>query len=145
MIAALYVRADGPYVGRMDVDPWPAPRDNVLFDALARDARKYDGPHRGVYHPPCARWSQLAHIHKHKPGKAIGEDGGCFAAAIAAVEKWGGYWSIPQTRKRGPYSASRGRCEDAGRLRGMAGRARWTKASTAILRANVRGCTTWGP
>ncbi len=43
MIAALFVRDDGPYVGREDVDPWHLPRD----------AREYAGPHPVVAHPPC--------------------------------------------------------------------------------------------
>jgi hypothetical protein len=45
-VAALYVRADGPYVEMPHVDAWP----------LARDATKYDGPHPVIAHPPCAPW-----------------------------------------------------------------------------------------
>lgn len=85
MIAALYVEPDGVYSGRADVDPWPE----------SRDARTYDGPWPVVAHPPCQRWSRLAHIHKHKPGKAIGEDGGCFAAALASLRTWGGVLEHP--------------------------------------------------
>lgn len=85
MIAALYVEPDGVYSGRADVDAWPE----------SRDARLYAGPWPVVAHPPCQRWSRLAHIHKHKPGKGIGEDGGCFYAAWSAVETWGGVLEHP--------------------------------------------------
>ena len=43
MIAALYVQADGCYVGLPDVDPWPE----------ARDARLYAGPHPVVVRDVC--------------------------------------------------------------------------------------------
>jgi hypothetical protein len=93
MIAALYVRADGPYASRRDVDPWAAPRSDVLFDVLARDARDYDGPWPVVAHPPCARWSRLAAIHAHR--WPIGSDGGCFEAALLSVRRFGGVLEHP--------------------------------------------------
>jgi hypothetical protein len=85
VIAALYVEANGVYSGRADVDAWPE----------SRDARLYAGPWPVVAHPPCQRWSRLAHIHKHKPGKGIGEDGGCFRAALSALCKFGGVLEHP--------------------------------------------------
>jgi hypothetical protein len=83
-VAALYVDRGGIY-DRPDVDLWPEDRD----------ARLYRGPLPVVAHPPCERWSALAHIHKHREGMALGDDGGCFAAAVEAVERWGGVLEHP--------------------------------------------------
>lgn len=80
-VAALYVEAGGVYFGLDDVDPWDE----------ARDARLYDGPHPVVAHPPCTRWSRLAAI----TGRYDGRDGGCFAAALAAVREFGGVLEHP--------------------------------------------------
>jgi hypothetical protein len=78
-VSALYVRADGPYPALV-ADWWDE----------ARDARLYAGPNPVVAHPPCKRWSRLAHIHGR-----VGLDGGCFAAALAAVRTWGGVLEHP--------------------------------------------------
>lgn len=85
MIAALYVIDGGPYFGLEGVDPWPE----------SRDARLYPGPHPVVAHPPCSRWCQLASVNQARWGAKIGEDGGCFKAALAAVRKWGGVLEHP--------------------------------------------------
>ncbi len=86
MVAALYVETDGVYYGLPDVDPWDE----------ARDARLYDGPWPVVAHPPCPKWSPLAYINSRRiPGYEIGDDGGCFAAALAAVRKFGGVLEHP--------------------------------------------------
>jgi len=85
IVAALYVQPNGIYSRMEGVDPWPE----------SRDARTYAGPHPVVTHPPCERWSLLAHIHKHRPGKGVGDDGGCFASALANVERWGGVLEHP--------------------------------------------------
>lgn len=86
MVAALFVQEGGAYYGLPDVDPWPE----------SRDARLYAGPWPVVAHPPCQRWSVLAHIHKHKgEAKRIGADGGCFASALASVRRWGGVLEHP--------------------------------------------------
>ncbi|HEY6037038.1 MAG TPA: hypothetical protein VIV58_22315 [Kofleriaceae bacterium] len=85
MIAALYVHKHGAYFGLPDVDPWDE----------ARDARKYDGPHRVIAHPPCSRWCRLAGLVEKRWGHKKGDDGGCFAAALAAVRKWGGILEHP--------------------------------------------------
>ena len=74
-VAALFVAAGGCYFGLDDVDPWDA----------ARDARLYAGPHPVVAHPPCERWGRYATA----KGATAGDDGGCFAAALAAVRQWG--------------------------------------------------------
>lgn len=78
-MAALYVERGGVYWDLPGVDPWDE----------ARDARLYAGPSPVVAHPPCNRWvsygSQLVR----------GQDDGCFAAALAAVEYWGGVLEQP--------------------------------------------------
>lgn len=85
MIAALFVDERGPYVGLPDVDVW----------GLSRDARTYPGPHPVVAHPPCNVWCQLAAINEARYGHKVGDDGGCFAAALAAVRRWGGILEHP--------------------------------------------------
>jgi hypothetical protein len=79
-LAALFVATGGCYFGIEDVDPWDEPRD----------ARLYAGPWPVVAHPPCARWCRLAGLVEKVYGYKRGDDGGCFAAALAAVRKWGG-------------------------------------------------------
>jgi hypothetical protein len=85
MIAALYVEEGGAYYGLDGVDPWPE----------ARDARLYAGPWPVVAHPPCARWSRLAGFTEARFGYKRGEDGGCFAAALASVREFGGVIEHP--------------------------------------------------
>lgn len=89
-IAALYVETNGAYFGLPGVDPWDE----------ARDARQYAGPHPVVAHPPCQRWGKLwagqpLHIKRTGERKIKGDDGGCFAAALAAVRTWGGVLEHP--------------------------------------------------
>jgi hypothetical protein len=85
MIAALYVETDGCYFGLPDVDPWDK----------ARDARTYAGPWPVVAHPPCDRWCQMAPVNQARYGHRIGDDGGCFAAALDAVRRFGGVLEHP--------------------------------------------------
>lgn len=89
-IAALYVAKSGSYRGLRDVDPWTE----------ERDARLYRGPHPVVAHPPCQRWGKLwagqpLHIKQTGVRKTKGDDNGCFAAALAAVRRWGGILEHP--------------------------------------------------
>jgi hypothetical protein len=91
VIAALFVQADGCYAGLPHVDPWP----------IERDARKYDGPHRVIAHPPCARWGRYywggpTIARKRRPYFKLGDDNGCFAAALTAVRHWGGVIEHPE-------------------------------------------------
>ncbi len=85
MIAALFVDPRGCYVGVPDVDPWDE----------KRDARTYPGPHPVVAHPPCSRWCALAPLIEARWGHRVGDDGGCFAAALDAVRVWGGVLEHP--------------------------------------------------
>jgi len=87
MIAALYVDRGGPYFKMPDVDPWD----------VERDARKYVGPHAVVAHPPCERWGRYwgggpsARVKRN-----LGDDDGCFHAALCAVYRYGGVLEHPE-------------------------------------------------
>lgn len=86
-VAALFVDAAGPYIGRAGVDAWD----------IDRDARRYTGPSPVVAHPPCQRWGRYA---KGGPSakvpREIGDDDGCFAAAWFAVRTFGGVLEHPE-------------------------------------------------
>jgi len=87
-IAALYVETDGCYFGLPDVDPWDE----------QRDARDYAGPHAVVAHPPCQRWGAMAKVNYVRWGgehNRPGNDGGCFASALQAVNAWCGVLEHP--------------------------------------------------
>lgn len=87
MIAALYVETDGAYFGMPDVDPWDE----------ARDARKYAGPWPVVAHPPCQRWGRFwGGNPTQQPRLKLGDDNGCFTAALSAVRKCGGVLEHPE-------------------------------------------------
>lgn len=85
MIAALFVHRGGAYYGLDGVDPWDK----------ARDARLYPGPWPVVAHPPCQAWCRLAGLVEARWGHRRGEDGGCFASALASVRRWGGVLEHP--------------------------------------------------
>lgn len=90
-VAALYVAKGGCYFNLDGVDPW----DEV------RDARLYAGPHPVVAHPPCERWGRFwfggpQWLKDGHPRKVLGDDGGCFAAALDAVRRWGGVIEHPE-------------------------------------------------
>ena len=81
MIAALFVETGGAYFGLEGVDPWD----------VTRDARLYQGPHAVVAHPPCERWGRYwSGGPSARERRILGDDNGCFTAAIRAVRKWGG-------------------------------------------------------
>ena len=89
MVAALYVDPRGPY-------PPILGRDQC-WD-IERDARKYAGPHSVVAHPPCQLWVNFAALNFKRYGgehNRPGNDGGCFAAALAAVRRFGGVLEHP--------------------------------------------------
>jgi hypothetical protein len=49
-----------------------------------------------VAHPPCQRWGRFWHGSPRKPHQfRLGDDGGCFAAALAAVRSCGGVLEHP--------------------------------------------------
>jgi hypothetical protein len=84
-VAALYVDKRGCYADVPNVELWDEDRD----------ARLYAGPHPVVAHPPCSRWCRLAGLVEARWGHQRGEDGGCFAAALEAVRRWGGVLEHP--------------------------------------------------
>ena len=87
MIAALFVETHGTYFGLPSVDPWD----------VERDARDYTGPHPVVAHPPCQRWGRFWHGSTRKPHQfRMGEDAGCFSAALMAVRNYGGVLEHPK-------------------------------------------------
>ena len=87
-VTTLYVEATGIYSRLDGVDAWPE----------SRDARTYAGPHAVVAHPPCQLWVNFAALNFKRWGgehNRPGNDGGCFAAALAAVRKYGGVLEHP--------------------------------------------------
>ena len=97
-ISALFVQSGGSYYGLENVDPW----DKI------RDARRYSGPHPVVAHPPCQRWGKMYAgspyvIAKTGKRKRLGDDQGCFAAALHAVRMYGGVLEHPWASKAWPW------------------------------------------
>ena len=88
MIAALYVENGGNYTGLPGVDPWD----------IQRDARIYSGPFPVVAHPPCQRWGKMAKVNHARWGgehNEVGNDKGCFFAALQSVRTNGGVLEHP--------------------------------------------------
>lgn len=96
-VAALFVQSDGCYSQVPWVDMWPEDRD----------ARNYMGPLPVVAHPPCQLWGAMAAVNYARWGgehNRPGNDGGCFAAALASVNRWGGVLEHPaKTRAWAAY------------------------------------------
>ena len=84
-VAALFVQPRGSYFGAPGVELWDE----------SRDARLYPGPHPVVAHPPCSRWCRLTGLVEARWGHKKGDDGGCFASALASVRRWGGVLEHP--------------------------------------------------
>ena len=87
-VAALFVEENGVYANLPGVEVW----------GISRDARKYAGPHPVVAHPPCQLWVNFAALNYKRYGgehNRPGNDGGCFASALASVRKWGGVLEHP--------------------------------------------------
>ena len=87
-VAALFVDARGGYPSA--VADW--------YDEK-RDARTYTGELPVVAHPPCTRWCRLAGLVEARWGHKAGEDGGCFASALATVRRVGGVIEHPAYSK----------------------------------------------
>lgn len=89
-VAALFVMPKGVYIGHDRIDAWTE----------ERDARTYAGPWPVVAHPPCERWGRYwgggPMLAKTAKQKKLGDDGGCFEAALAAVRKYGGILEHPE-------------------------------------------------
>jgi hypothetical protein len=86
-VAALYVMTGGCYFNLEGVDPWD----------VIRDARRYAGPHRVIAHPPCTRWGRYwSGGPSARVRRVLGDDGGCFLSALAAVRLHGGVLEHPE-------------------------------------------------
>lgn len=90
MIAALFVDEKGPYSQLGGIDAW----------GIDKDAKKYNGPHPVIAHPPCQRWGKMwagspSWIKKTGQRKKKGDDGGCFESALNSVRKYGGIIEHP--------------------------------------------------
>lgn len=86
-VAALFVLSGGPYFNLPHVDPWDE----------KRDARKYNGPHKVIAHPPCERWGRYwSGGPSAKTRRKLGDDGGCFESAIKSVRSFGGILEHPE-------------------------------------------------
>ena len=86
-VAALFVQRGGAYWDLPNVDAWDQ----------ERDARKYWGPHPVVAHPPCERWGRYwSGGPSAKVPRKLGDDGGCFASALASVRMFCGVLEHPE-------------------------------------------------
>jgi hypothetical protein len=88
MVAALFVAKGGAYYDLPGVDPWD----------VERDARRYQGPHPVVAHPPCQLWGNFAALNFKRWGgehNRPGNDAGCFASALESVRSFGGVLEHP--------------------------------------------------
>lgn len=91
-IAALFVDPRGAYANLPGVQVWDE----------TRDARLYEGPWPVVAHPPCQLWVNFAALNFKRWGgehNRPGNDGGCFASALASVRRWGGVLEHPASSK----------------------------------------------
>ncbi len=92
-IAALYVERGGVYWKLDGVDAWTE----------ENDARRYQGPHPCVAHPPCERFGRYWSGGPSAKAKRIkGDDGGCFAHALWAVRNFGGVLEHPEASHAWP-------------------------------------------
>jgi hypothetical protein len=88
-VAALFVDPRGHY---------PALLGSDLCWDITRDARTYAGPYPVVAHPPCQLWVNMAAVNYKRYGgehNRPGNDGGCFASALASVRRWCGVLEHP--------------------------------------------------
>lgn len=87
-IAAIFVETKGPYSNLPNVEAW----------GIEKDARTYKGPFPVVAHPPCQRWGRYATGGPNPKAQrfAIGDDGGCFEAALQSVREFGGILEHPE-------------------------------------------------
>jgi hypothetical protein len=149
-VAALFVEKGGVYYGLDGVIPW----------SVDEDARLYPGPHPVIAHPPCERWGRYwSGGPSAKVRRIKGDDGGCFAAALEAVRRWGGVLEHPEAshawRAHGLAVPSRSGlwveagdgdgwtcCVEQGHYGHRARKATWLYAVTEVWRLPR---LTWGP
>ena len=86
MIAALFVETNGIYFG--SAGRGPLETDEQDATTVRRSA---SGGRPSAVRP----WCQMAPVNQARYGHRIGDDGGCFAAALAAVRQFGGVLEHP--------------------------------------------------
>lgn len=85
-VSVLYIDPRGPYP-ELVADWWDE----------TRDARRYAGSNPVVAHPPCQRWGRYwSGGPSAKRKYSLGDDNGCFAAALSSVRTWGGVLEHPE-------------------------------------------------
>lgn len=82
-VAALYIDPAGHYPKLDGVECWDE----------SRDARKYDGPHPVVAHPPCAPWSKMRWLSSQANRDAARS---CAPRALKQVRAFGGVLEHPE-------------------------------------------------
>jgi hypothetical protein len=125
-VAALYVdeRPGGCYIDLPGVDAW----------GESRDARLYAGPHACLAHPPCSRWGRYwsGGPNPRQKRKKLGDDGGCFTAALAAVRRWGGVLEHPEASHAWRYHGLIPPPRDLGRQLQLAVAGGWFPAGDGL-------------
>lgn len=81
-VAALYVDPRGPYPTMPGVEAWDE----------QRDARRYDGPHPVVVHPPCGPWGAMARFSQFQSAELA-------PLAVEQVRCFGGVLEHPARSK----------------------------------------------
>ncbi len=87
-VAALFIDLKGPYPEMLGAE--------LCWDEK-RDARGYTGTGPVIVHPPCGRWCAMARQNERRWGAKVGEDGGCFAAALEHLGRCGGVLEHPKS------------------------------------------------
>lgn len=78
-VAAIFVDAEGPYIGMPDVDCWTE----------QRNAHLYNGPYPVVAHPACGPWGRLyKNCTKQNRDDAV--------SALSSVRRFGGVLEHPE-------------------------------------------------
>lgn len=62
----------------------------VVCYGIKEDATTYNGPHLGVFHPPCGQWGSLRHLALANAGESR-----CGPIAVAQVQRFGGVLEQP--------------------------------------------------
>ena len=101
-VSALFVETGGIYA-TLGCDVWGGHREGKRL-VIDRDAREYDGPGPVIAHPPCERWGRYwSGGPSAKVKRKLGDDDGCFAAALAAVRNFGGVLEGPEASHAWKY------------------------------------------
>jgi hypothetical protein len=98
-VVALFVDGAGIYPKMLRRDRCYA--NDGTYPEHTDDARRYVLDHPVVAHPPCNLWVNMAAVNWKRYGRQRpawypgGDDGGCFASALASVRRCGGVLEHP--------------------------------------------------